>query len=78
MKTLLPSHCLLILALLASSPFQPAARAGEPPSLKVENPRVLAAPPVSAKTAAFMVPVNDGDRPVRLVSASRPSPGEQP
>ena len=46
-----------------------------PPVIKVENARVLAVPPVAEATAAFMVLVNPGDRPVRLIGFTSPIAG---
>lgn len=68
---------LQLLAVLAASLLPLAAmRAADPLPLKVENVRVAAVPPVATETAAFMVLVNDGDQPVRLVGGSCPVAGE--
>jgi copper(I)-binding protein len=67
---------LLLLANFASFTTQPAARAGDaPPPIKMENVHVRAVPPISKETAAFMVIVNDGDKPYRLVGGSTPIAG---
>lgn len=75
MITLRSSLAVLSLVILAAL-TAPTARAGDAPPIKVQNARVLAVPPVSAETAAFMTLVNDGDRPVRLVGGSSPVAGE--
>jgi copper(I)-binding protein len=66
---------ILLLAILASVAMQPVSRAGDTPPVKVENVYVRAVPPVSRETAAFMVIINDGDQPVRLVGGSTPIAG---
>ena len=75
MKTTKVSSTILLFATLASLAFHPTLRAGDTPAVKVENAQVRAVPPVSGETAAFMVIVNDSDKPVRLVGASTPLAG---
>lgn len=67
---------ILLSATLASLAFQPVARADDAVRLKAVNVRVLAVPPVSGETAAFMTLINDGDQPVRLVGGVSPVAGE--
>ncbi len=64
-----------LLILIASLTAPTASRAGAPPQITVENVRVRAVPPVSKETVAFMVIVNHGDQPVRLVGGSTPIAG---
>ncbi len=71
MKTIQTSFATVLLAAL----LVPTLRAGDAPPVKVENAHVRAVPPVSKETAAFMVIVNDGDKPVRLVGGSTPIAG---
>jgi copper(I)-binding protein len=66
----------LFLAAIAMAAIQAVAHAaGDAPAVHVENVHVRAVPPVSKETAAFMVIVNDGDKPVRLVGGSTPIAG---
>jgi copper(I)-binding protein len=46
------------------------AALAEAPPLKVETPWVMAVPPVSSATAAFMTLVNEGKTPLTLTGAS--------
>lgn len=62
---------LAALILLPTAAPLRTVRAGDA-TVTVENPRVLAVPPVSGETAAFMTLVNAGDRPVRLVGGASP------
>ena len=71
-----PVRSIQLLALLASSLLPLAASRADDAPIKVENARVLAVPPVAEATAAFMVLVNPGDRPVRLVGFTSPVAGE--
>lgn len=66
---------LLIFALLVSLALRSTLRAGDAPSVTVQDARVRAVPPVAGETAAFMVIVNDGDAPVKLVGGSTPIAG---
>ena len=75
MKTIKASLRILLFAAFALLTFQSSVCAGEIPVVKVENAQIRAVPPVSSETAAFMVIVNDSDKPVRLVGGSTPIAG---
>jgi copper(I)-binding protein len=66
---------ILFLATLASASYPNASWAGDDKLIKVENAQVRAVPAVSKETAAFMVIVNDSDKPVQLVGGSTPIAG---
>jgi copper(I)-binding protein len=65
----------LLLATIVSLAFPIASWARDERLIKVENAHVRAVPPVSKETAAFMVIVNDSDKPVQLVGGSTPIAG---
>jgi len=68
----LPLPAAAFLALIAF--LSPAAQA-EPLPLKIETPWVMAVPPVSSVTAAFMTLVNDDDQPLKIAAISSPIAG---
>jgi copper(I)-binding protein len=75
MKMTTAPFAILLLILTASLAVQPACQAGDPPPVKVENVHIRAVPPVSKETVAFMLIINDGNEPVRLVGCATPIAG---
>lgn len=75
MKMNQTSWAILLLAAISSLTLPHASRAGDAPHVTVKDVHVRAVPPVSKETAAFMVIINDGDQPVRLVGGSTPIAG---